>query len=148
MFALAVAIMAFSALLAKMVITIPVQEYAMSSAVASATANNFWSYRAAVATYAAAHPATTGTIADGSLTFQTGYVRNSAWTNTVQSGVLYVYSNRTLPVTTNEAITNRGGRTLMIGIAGSTEITSATTPSVTFTLPAGIPSGAIVVIGN
>lgn len=148
MYALALSILAFTVVLVKLAIITPGQESAYTDAIASAAASNFWSYRAALSQYTFANPGASGTIADSSLTFRTGYVRNAAWTNLVQSGVLYTYSNSPIPPRTIESIANRGGRTLMVGVANSGQMASLTQPTVTFTLPAAVPNGAIVVIGN
>lgn len=126
------------------------KEIALRNAVAGqSAATNFWAYRSAVATYQYNNPGFTGTIPDASVTFPMGYVRNLAWTNTVQSGVLYTYSNTTLNSTTVDAIASRGGRTMMIGIAASgNTMTSVSGAASGFSIPSSIPVGAVVVIGN
>lgn len=126
------------------------KEIAFQQSVASdVLAANFWSYRQSVVTYKFANPGATGVIADASLTFEPGHIRNSAWRNVVQSGTLYTYSSGSLPPYTVEAIARRGGRSLMIGVAQSGgTMTSLTGGASNFILPMSIPTGAVVVIGS
>ena len=129
------------------------QELARQRRVAGdVAAANFYAYRAAVITYLNANPGATGTIADGSLAWPLGYIRNAAWTNVVASGTLYTYSTSAPSSDSLEAIGRRGGRSMMIGYktAGNTMI-SLTGAASGFTLPAAmssVPSGAVVVIGK
>lgn len=115
---------------------------------------NFWAYRSAVASYHYANPpGVNGTIPDASLTFPSGYIRNVAtypWTNFVSAGTLYTYSTKpALPPATVDAIAEHGGRTLMIGIAQQNNTMSSLSGGASgFVLPATIPAGAIVVVGN
>jgi len=127
----------------------PAQLDRRASAAADVFAANFWAYEQATGTYAATHPAASGTIGDASLTFAPGYIRNPAWTNVVSGGTLYTYSTLALSPRTKDAIARRGGRSLMIGIAqpGGT-MTSFTGGAAGFALPASIPVGALVVIGD
>jgi hypothetical protein len=115
-------------------------------------AANFYAYRAAVISYVYANPATSGTVADASLTFPLGYIRNAAWTNTVQGGTPYVYSTSLLSASAMDAIGRRGGRSMLIGYKnGAGEMTSLTGASSGFILPAAlapIPQGAVIVIGQ
>lgn len=148
MYALALSLFAFTVVLVKLALVTPDQESMFNNAIASSAASNFLAYRKATSEYTFANPATTGTIPDSSLTFSTGYVRNTAWTNTVQAGVLYTYSNRPIAAGTIESIANRSGRTLMVGVANAGQMVSLVQPTVTFTLPAAIPNGAVVMIGN
>jgi hypothetical protein len=115
-------------------------------------AANFYAYRGAVISYLNANPGTTGTVADGGLTWPLGYIRNPAWTNLVDSGTLYTYSTTVPSNEAMEAIAKRGGRSMMIGYktAGNT-MTSINGAAAGFTLPAAmvpVPAGAVVVIGK
>lgn len=114
-------------------------------------AANFYAYRSAVITYVNANPSATGTIADASLTFPLGYIRNSAWTNTVQSGTPYVYSTSVLTSAAMESIATRGGRSMLIGYKdASGQMTSLTGAASGFTLPSAmssLPQGVAIVIG-
>lgn len=117
--------------------------------VAVATATNFWAYRGAVASYVTTHPAASGTVADSSLTFPTGYSRDSLWTNTIQSGVLYTYSISGLKPQVADTIAAQGGRTMMIGVANAGSIMSSLSGGATgISIPSVVPVGAVVVVGN
>lgn len=127
----------------------PAQLNRRTSAAADVFAANFWAYEEAASAYAATHPGTSGTIGDASLTFAPGYIRDPAWTNVVWGGTLYTYSTQALSPETKGAIAERGGRTLVIGIAQSDgTMTSFTGGAAGFALPASIPVGALVVIGD
>ena len=129
--------------------TQPQQIAAVNNTAGDVAAANFWAYRGAVVSYLNTNPGATGTIADTSLTFPMGYIRNPAWTNVVESGTLYTYSISTLSSDTVDAIARRGGRTMLIGIAkaGNT-MTSITGAASGLTIPAAITAGSVVVIGN
>jgi hypothetical protein len=114
---------------------------------ADVAAANFWLYHIALSQYAFAHPAQTGTIADTVLTFQMGYQRNPAWTNTVDQGVLYMFSRIPLTPGTIAAIAQRGGATRNIGTAKNAVMSSWNNTS-SYPLPGIIPNSAVVVIGN
>jgi hypothetical protein len=111
-------------------------------------ARNFWAYQSATASYIYSNPAATGTVADTNLTFPTGYIRNPAWTNIIQGGTLYTYSTATLPAHTISRIAKLGGNSLMIGLANNGTMTSLSGGATGFLLPAAIPNGAVVTIGN
>jgi len=115
-------------------------------------AANLYAYRSGVVAYVYAHPAASGTIADASMTFPLGYIRNPVWTNTVQAGVPYVYSTAVLSPYAMEAIANRGRRSMMVGKKDAAgHMTSLTGAATGFVLPgamAAVPQGAVVVIGQ
>ncbi len=129
--------------------TQPKQIAAWHNTAGDVAAANFWAYRGSVVSYLNTNPGATGTIADASLTFPMGYIRNPAWTNVVESGTLYTYSVSTLSPDTVDAIARRGGRTMLIGMAkaGNT-MTSITGAASGLTIPAAITAGSVVVIGN
>ncbi|MDK9702578.1 MAG: type IV pilus biogenesis protein PilM [Sulfuritalea sp.] len=115
-------------------------------------AANFYAYRQAVITYVYANPGASGTVADASLTFPLGYIRNSSWTNTVQTGTPYVYSTSVLAPAAMDAIARRGGRSMLIGYKNAAgQMTSLTGAASGFVLPAAmsaLPQGVVVVIGQ
>ncbi len=149
MYALAIAFAGAMLLAWQSAILEPMQAEARVQAASDVAAANFWAYRAAAVNYVAANPGASGTIPDANLTFALGYLRNPAWTNVVSAGTLYTYSGAALPADTIDAVANRGGRTLVIGIAqpGGT-MSSLTGGASGFVLPAGIPAGSLVVIGS
>ncbi len=130
-------------------LTQPKQIALMETAKGDVAASNFWAYRGALVDYQIANSGASGTVADASLVFPMGYIRNPAWTNVILSGTLYTYSISPLAPKTIDAIARRGGRTLLIGIAqsGST-MTSLSGGASGINIPATIPAGAVVVIGN
>jgi hypothetical protein len=131
--------------------TVPQRLDANRVTAADVAAGNFWSYWLAVGSYQYAHPGTVGptTVPDGSLTFEPGYVRNPAWTNVLVGGKMYTYSNAQLPNGTVDAIFRRGGGTRVIGIAqANATLKNLIDGDSSLTIPASIPAGAVVVIGN
>lgn len=130
-------------------ISIPAQEQQTRTLTADVAATNFYAYRAAVINYCNANPGATGTIADGSLTFLTGYIRDVRWTNLIQGGTLYVYSTGAQSIDTVTTLYQKGGASLLIGKkAASGNLISATGIDSGITLPAAIPVGAISIIGS
>lgn len=149
MFPLLMAVLGAVIVVWQLAITQPKQIAFMHAVTGSVEATNFWTYRSALTQYRYANPTATGTVSDGNLTFEIGYIRNPAWENVIQNKILYTYSNAALSNTTVDAIATRGGRTLMIGVSESGgKMTSLTGGASNFVLPAVIPIGAVVVIGN
>lgn len=111
---------------------------------------NFISYRKSVARYWNTNTSVSGTIADSSLTWDLGFVRDARWTNTASGGVLYVYS--TAPVNDSgmiSAVYKRSGRNILVGKKRSDgTLESASGSVISTSLPGAIPSGAIVQIGG
>lgn len=127
----------------------PKADHDAAAALADAKAVNFWNYRRAVVDYWNANPSATGTVADASLTFPPGHVRDTSWTHVISGGQLYVYSGTAVPRGTAEAIFRRGWRSLNVGLAQSGHtMTSLNGLSSGAAIPAAIPTGAIVVIGK
>ena len=149
MYALAIAMLGAMLVAWQTAVIAPSQVDARTRTAADVAAASFWAYQEALAAYVTANPSASGTIADASLAFPPGYIRNAAWTNVVAGGTLYTYSRANLPPASIDAIANRGGRTLVIGIAqaGGT-MTSLTGGAAGFAIPASIPAGALVVIGG
>lgn len=149
MYPMVIAILGAMLLSWQFAVTQPQQVAAWHNTAGDVAAANFWAYQGAVVSYLNANPSATGTIADASLTFPMGYIRNPAWTNVIQSGTLYTYSTSSLTPDTVDAIARRGGRTMMIGLAqtGNT-MRSITGAASGLTIPAAITAGSVVVIGN
>lgn len=110
---------------------------------------NFLNYRDAVVRYLNANAMTNGTVADGALTWNTGFVRDARWTNVIASSELYVYSvNKPSPAVVN-AIAEKTWKAQTIGIKDTSGLlTTVTGQTVGITLPASIPTGALVYIGK
>lgn len=111
-------------------------------------AANFLSYRQSVVTYRTKNPTTTGTIADGALIWQTGFIRDNRWGNVVSGGELYVYSTAPLNPTVLQSVYAKTGNTLMVGtknVAGN--LLTGAGSIIPVVLPSTIPVGAIVYIG-
>lgn len=111
-------------------------------------ATNFLSYRDAVVRYRNVNPAASGTIADGSLTWQTGFVRDARWTHEITGGQLYVYSTAAPPQSMVESLYKRTGTTILVGVKQSSGNLSGPGGVLSTTLPASIPTGAIVYMGG
>lgn len=150
----------------------------INQARADAYAANFWIYREALVAFQNDNFKTAnGYIQDAALTapmpqrptgyfplgysvMQTGTPAVDLWKNYFEGGTLYTYTTvpaSSLPSGVIDAISNRNGRSLMIGIKQAngtvTSMFRLNTPpntGATFTLPptSGIPVGALVVIGN
>jgi len=111
-------------------------------------ATNFLSYRDALIRYRNANPAATGTIADGVLTWQTAYVRDTRWTNLITGGQLYVYSTTTPPQGMVDSLYRRTGTTILVGIKQSNGNLWGPGGQLTTSLPVAIPDGAILYMGG
>lgn len=147
--ALWIALVGAMLLAVSLAVSIPAQEQQARSLAADVTATNFYAYRASVINYINANPGATGTIADGSLTFLPGYVRDTRWTNLIQGGTLFIYSTGTESIDSVTAMYQKGGKSLMIGKkAASGNLVSATGIDSGIPLPAAIPAGAITIVGN
>lgn len=116
---------------------------------ADVQATNLIAYRAAVISYLNTNPSATGTIADGSLTFLPGYVRNPVWTNLISSGTLYTYSTTVAAPGVADQVWRYSQQSLMVGTkssAGGLVVPGSGSNSIV--LPAAIPTGAIVMVGQ
>lgn len=147
-------ILAFSTMMIaiNLALTQPQEVERHNALVADVAAANFFAYRGAVIAYFYANPAASGTVADASLTFPLGYIRNSAWTNVISAGTPYVYSTTAPSARTMDAIAARGGRSMLIGYKNAAgQMTSLTGAASGFTLPAAmaaLPQGVAIAIGN
>ncbi|MBU3625972.1 type IV pilus biogenesis protein PilM [Polynucleobacter sp. JS-Safj-400b-B2] len=126
--------------------TLP-QEASINTATSTdISATNFIAYRESLLRYKNANPGASGSIPDSSLTFDPGYIRNYLWFNTISGGVLYVYGN-----TSNDVLNNLYQKTLnsnLVGTNSSGVLINETGASTGVSLPAIIPSGAIVFVGS
>lgn len=151
----------------------------LNQARADTMAANFWTYRDSLVAFQNANFASTqGFIPDAALSvplpnrptgyfplgyavMQSGTPAVNLWKNYFEGGRLYTYSTiaaANLPTGVIDAIANRNGRSLMVGVkqANGTVVSMfrLNTPPNTggiFTLPAAlavVPDGAVVVIGN
>lgn len=149
MMSLWIALVGAMLLAVSLAINVPAQEQQARTLTADVAATNFYAYRAAVINYLVANPGATGTIADGSLTFLPGYIRDARWTNVIQGGTLFVYSTGTESIDSVTTIYQKGGNSLLIGKkAASGNLVGATGIDSGIALPAAIPAGAITIVGN
>lgn len=123
------------------------QEMSIKSAITTdVSATNFLTYRDAVSRYYAANPTALGTIPDSSLTFAPGYIRNNLWSNTISGGVLYVYGTAPGEVLNN--IYQKSLNSSLVGFNSSGILRNQLGSSAGVTIPAPIPSGALVFVGG
>ena len=113
-------------------------------------AANFISYHNAVARFWSANTSVSGKIADSSLTWDLGFVRDTRWTNTASGGVLYVYSTAAVSdAGMIAAVYKRSGGNILVGKKQSGgALQSASGAVISTSLPSVIPTGAIVQIGG
>lgn len=112
-------------------------------------ATNFLSYRGAVVQYRTANPSATGTIADGSLMWQSGFIRDTRWTNVITGGELYVYSTAVAEPAVLQAAYAKAGKYVMVGTKNSGgNLINAAGSIISITLPGVIPVGALVYVGG
>lgn len=110
-------------------------------------ATNFLSYRESVVKYKTANPTATS-IGDAVLTWQLGFIRDSRWQNTIFNGVLYVYSVDPAQPAMLQAVYNRTGKSVMVGIkSNSGNLINSTGQTLPAVIPTVVPVGAIVYIG-
>lgn len=112
-------------------------------------ATNFLAYREAVVAYRNANPAASGTVADASLTWVPGYIRDVRWSNVITGGVLYVYSSGAPAPRMVDAVYQKAGRYVMVGVKNASgNLVSPSGETISTSLPAAITSGAIVFVGG
>lgn len=132
---------------------VPIEEQRHRELTSSVSTMNFLNYRASVIAYANANPASRGIIPDSSLAFPYGFVRDARWSNVINDesgkGIPYVHTTTSAEPYLLGELFLKGGGNLMIGtkVSGS-ELRSASGQSLSLTLPAGIPVGAVVFIGK
>lgn len=127
----------------------PTEDQRRQVATADVLATNLIAYRTAVVNFTNANPSATGTIADGSLTFLTGHVRNPLFTNVISSGALYVYSTSAASPGVADLAWRYSQRSLTVGTKGASgTLVVPGSGSTSVSLPVGIPTGAVVMVGN
>lgn len=130
-------------------IATPAEESRIQWAEADTLATNFVAYRSAVVSYFNANPSATGTVADGSLTYLPGHVRNALWTNLISGGTLYVYSTSAASPGVVEQTWKYSRRSLLVGIKSSSgTLLVPGAGSTSTTVPGAVPVGALVWIGK
>lgn len=121
----------------------------MDTLVADVASTNFLAYRDAVIRYHNANPASTGSIADASLTWQAGYVRDSRWSNQISaSGEVYVYSTVAPPRTMVDSLYKKTQSLILVGVKQTNGDLVGPGGTISPSMPAAIPVGAIVYIGG
>ena len=142
----------FAALMSALIMatSLPVYQAQMMFSQADVTSANLLQYQSAVVQYVYSHPTATGVINDASLTFSPGYIRNTAWTNIVSSGQLYVYSTsaNAMGPQSMSLLFQRSGNSPLVGTASASFFVSMTLGLTSLALPAAIPNGAVVIIGT
>ncbi len=112
-------------------------------------ATNFLAYREAVVRYLNVNPSATGSIADGSLTWTLGFIRDNRWTHLIAGGELYVYSTAAPPPGMLQRVVSKTSGYMMIGVKNTSgNLVSGSGSVITTVLPASIPAGAIVFVGR
>jgi len=123
--------------------------FRMNALVADVVSTNFLAYRDAVIRYHTANPAATGSIPDASLTWQSGYVRDTRWSNQITvAGQVYVYSNVAPPQGMVDSLYKKTNSLILVGIKQSNGDLSGPGGVISPSMPAAIPAGAIVYIGG
>lgn len=112
-------------------------------------ATNFYSYRLALVNYHNANPSASGVIADASLTWQVGFIRDARWSNVISGGTLYVYSVAAPGPTMLQAAYAKADKYLMVGTKNAAgNLVNAAGSIITTSLPAAIPVGGLVYVGG
>ncbi|HEY9017612.1 type IV pilus biogenesis protein PilM [Thiomicrospira sp.] len=104
-------------------------------------------YREAAIKYLNANPSATGSVSDAGLApyFPHGYVNPGHWNNTISAGRLYVYTSK--KIDTN-LLREKFYRSLMVGRKQSGLLVSLSGQATSITIPAVVPSNAIVIVGS
>ena len=112
-------------------------------------ATNFLAYREAVVRYLNTNPTATGTIADGSLTWTLGFIRDTRWTHVITGGELYVYSAGAPPAGMVQRVVSKTSGYLMVGVKNASgDLVSGTGSVIATSLPGSIPAEALVFTGR
>ncbi|BCS45800.1 type IV pilus biogenesis protein PilM [Pseudomonas amygdali] len=109
----------------------------------SLIAHNVLVYRNALAEYAYAHKAASGTVPDNQLDLPTWYARYPGVDGVVDAGRSYAFFGSPPPGLVSEMINLTGG-SLAIGTASSRSLLTPSSGYVGVTLPAAVPTGAAV----
>ncbi|WP_341744787.1 type IV pilus biogenesis protein PilM [Azonexus hydrophilus] len=148
MFQIAIMILMVSLGSGYMLMQVQQESELVAKADADISASNFLQYREAVVAYVAANPSATGTIADASLTWEPGYVRDARWTNEITGGQLYTYSGGAVEQRAAQRVYERAGRPVTIGIKSGTNPLAGDGSLIAASLPGTIPDGALVYFGK
>ncbi|KAA8685938.1 type IV pilus biogenesis protein PilM [Pseudomonas caricapapayae] len=109
----------------------------------SLIAHNVLVYRNALAEYAYAHKAASGTVADNQLALPTWYARYPGVEGVIDAGRSYAFFESPPPGLVSEMINLTGG-SLAIGTAASGILLTLTSRNAGVTLPVAVPNGAAV----
>ncbi|KPY00731.1 putative Type IV pilus protein PilM [Pseudomonas amygdali pv. myricae] len=109
----------------------------------SLIAHNVLVYRNALAEYAYAHKAASGSVADNQLNLPTWYARYPGVEGVIDAGRSYAFFGSPLPGLVSEMINLTGG-SLAIGTASSGSLLTPSSSYVGVALPAAVPNGATV----
>ncbi|MFY2610795.1 type IV pilus biogenesis protein PilM [Achromobacter xylosoxidans] len=119
-----------------------------SSAQVEVLGGQFLAYREAVVRYARANPGVTGGVADGALELPNWLTKPEAFKAYVQGGESFAYFVPTgrRPSLVDMGLYPDGSVVSSVGIAAGGALVSGTSAATGRTLPAVIPSGAIVYV--
>nr|WP_165440967.1 type IV pilus biogenesis protein PilM [Pseudomonas syringae] len=109
----------------------------------SLIAHNVLVYRNALAEYAYAHKAASGTVPDNQLDLPTWYARYPGVDGVIDAGRSYAFFTSPPPGLITEMVKLSGG-SLAIGIANSGSLITPSSGSVGIGLPPSVPSGSAV----
>lgn len=109
----------------------------------SLIAHNVLVYRNALAKYANAHKAASGTVADNQLALPSWYARYPGVEGVIDAGRSYAFFGSPPPGLVSEMMNLTGG-SLAIGTASSGSLLTPSSGYVGVTLPAAVPTGAAV----
>lgn len=131
---------------------LPAQKAQGEVAVADAGATSLLAYRQGVIDYLNGNPSFTGTVPDASITFPWGYVRDSRWTNYVQSGgTLYVFEATAHSARTEQVLDQLYRKTMKsfsVGRNSAGQLVGATGVATGILVPAAVPDGALLIVGK
>ncbi|KPY82910.1 type IV pilus biogenesis protein PilM [Pseudomonas amygdali] len=118
-------------------------EHSSQTVEISLIAHNVLVYRNALAEYAYAHKAASGTVADDQLALPTWYARYPGVEGVIDAGRSYAYFGSPPPGLVSEMINLTGG-SVAIGTASSGSLVNPSSGNVGIALPATVPNGAAV----
>lgn len=112
----------------------------------SAVAGNMLVFRNSVTSYAAAHPAVTGTVADADLSLPAWYKRNTSVSNFVSGGHSYVYYTGNDLAGLTSVLYNKTDHSSNVGTNKSGALHNPKKGNTGIVLPVQIPDQAVVII--
>lgn len=131
--------------------TVPVETAKRASMVADVEATRFLAYRTATVQYLNANNVSDTAIAWADLApyAPMGYSNaGDPWRNRVEGDKLYVYSASPVAAETLTIVYQNMQRSLLVGTAQAGTLTSPSGMNTGITLPASIPDGVLVIVGN